>query len=205
MLIYDLEIIRSPKFDPKRPNYKYALGWQDYVGMGIACIGWYDYQTGKSGCNKMDWMEGPDIADIEENKRLFDMFTSADLVIGYNNHKFDDPMMRAHGIAISEFKSYDILTNIYAAVGLSGSWDYKTHGGFSLGAVCEANGIEGKSGNGADAPFDWQDGKYEEVMNYCLHDVNPMTKGLVDKIFCDGGLINPKTKKFVRMAIPWME
>lgn len=203
MLVYDIEIIRSPKFDPKKPNYEYAKGWDDHHGMSIACIGIYDYKDDHLTCVDMSWMENPDGADIHENQWVFELFADADLVIGYNNHRFDDPMMRSHGFNINEFKSYDILANIYAAVGLTGAWDYRTHGGYGLDAVCKANGIEGKSGDGAHAPFDWQDGKKKEVMDYCKNDVQ-ITKDLVDQIFANGGLISPKTGKFVRIAMPYI-
>lgn len=205
MLIYDLEIIRSPKIDPKRPNYAYAKDWDDHIGMGIACIGVYNYATGDLFCQRVDLMGcSPDFADMSEYGKLIRTFQDADLVIGYNNQKFDDPMMKSHGYPIVPYKSYDLLVNIYAAVGLYGAWDYHTHAGYNLDAVCKANGIEGKSGNGADAPFEWQDGKFEHVMEYCKNDVW-ITKLLIDKVFRDGGLISPKTGKFVRISMPFVE
>ena len=197
MIIYDIEIIKSPKFDPKRPHYQYANGWDDRLGMGISCIGYYDYRYTEMAC--YDYDHGNTVS----REAVKDMFESADLVIGYNNHKFDDPMMEAHGIVIPKHKSYDLLTNIYAAVGLTGSWDYKTHGGFSLDSVCKANGIAGKSGDGADAPFEWQDGHCDYVMKYCENDVW-ILKLLIDKVFADGGLINPKTGKFIKIAMPYI-
>ena len=197
MLLYDIEILRSPKFDPKRPQYQYAAGWDDHLGMGITCIGYYNYATGDMGC--YNWDAGSNVS----RQAIKDMFESADMVVGFNNHKFDDVMMNAHGIKIVSHKSYDILVNVYNAAGLSGSWDYKTHGGYSLDAMCKANGLEGKTGNGADAPFEWQDGLHQIVCDYCMNDVM-ITKALMDKIFQDGGLINPKTGKFIRMAMPYI-
>jgi len=195
MLIYDIEIINLPFFDEKKPKYSYANGWEDYVGMGISCIGFFDYADSKANIGCYDFHEW--------KEQLASMFASADMIIGFNNHKFDNPMMKAHGIDIDPMKSYDILENIYAAAGLSGKWDFSTHGGYSLDAVAKANGIIGKSGSGKDAPYMWQDGKHEEVIEYCMNDIR-VTKAVLDRIFETGGLINLKSKKFMRIALPYV-
>ena len=48
MIIYDIETIRpvAPR-DPAEhlPDIEYAADWQDYTGMGIACICAYDAQA----------------------------------------------------------------------------------------------------------------------------------------------------------------
>ena len=49
-----------------------------------------------------------------------------------------------------------------------------------------------KSGHGADAPINWQSGKYGEVIDYCLEDTR-ITKRLVDKVLRFGSLIDPRT------------
>ena len=70
---------------------------------------------------------------------------------------------------------------------------WKTHGGFGLDAVCEANDLGGKTGHGALAPVQWQRGEISAVINYCLMDVK-LTKELFD--LCQKGeVVNPKGGK----------
>jgi hypothetical protein len=65
------------------------------------------------------------------------------------------------------------------------------HAGYGLDAVSIANGVGGKSGNGALAPVLWQQGKRGAVIDYCLRDVM-LTKKCIERALASS-LICPKT------------
>jgi hypothetical protein len=184
MIILDVEtrfpIAKSNEVRDK--NLKYADGFQDYLGMGISVCCAYDYGTDQSHVFLKD--------NLLELKQLI---AETNCVIGFNNHKFDDRLLEAHLVQIPKEKSYDLLAEIMICLKTS---DYK---GLSLGAIAQANGFAGKTGSGADAPKNWQYGKYGDVIRYCLADV-ALTKKLIDKLIRKDFLINPKNggKMWVR-------
>lgn len=51
----------------------------------------------------------------------------------------------------------------------------------SLGALAEANGLAPKAMDGATAPRLWSQGRYADVINYCLGDVL-LTKALFELV-----------------------
>jgi hypothetical protein len=197
MIVYDIEVVKSP-VRGNDPKYQYADGWEDYKGMGIATLVIYDYEEDKTHTIMEEAFS--DSKALTEVQSIFDR---ADVIVGFNILKFDNNLLRAHGIKVDDAKCYDILKQIWYANGLTGTFHPKTHGGYGLDTVSKANGGTGKSEtvSGAQAPFLWQDGKRTEVVEYCIQDVM-VTKGLLDTIFSQGGLINPKTKTFNRIAIP---
>ncbi len=193
MIVYDIECKHSPVIDKKRPKYTYADGWEDYKGMGVAVVSVYDYMTGK-----ISSYNGKSL----KSRKFKDIFEKADIISGFNIKKYDNNMLRAIGIKVDDNKCYDILEQLWFACGLNGEFNRRTHGGFSLDKVLFTNfSGEQKMMNGKNAPFMWQDGKKKEVIDYCEDDVRLETM-VLNKIFENGGLKNPKTKKFVRMALP---
>ena len=57
--------------------------------------------------------------------------------------------------------------------------------------MSKANFGTTKTGNGAMAPIDFQQGRYGSVIDYCLADVR-LTKSLLDKVINNGFLTSPK-------------
>ena len=183
-LIYDCEIVNAiPNRDgSKIDGIVYCEGWRDFANMGVSVTGVYDY--------------------VEDRYRVFckdniteftDLIAARDLCVGFNNIPFDNSLLAA-----SKFwpvpptdKCYDLLRETWAAVGLGSEFNYKTHGGFGLDAMCEKNFGTKKSGNGAFAPVLWQQGKIGEVIDYCLNDVR-LTKQLFDAVRSALPLANPK-------------
>lgn len=120
--------------------------------------------------------------EMEDLQKFVD---SHDVAIGFNNIRFDNNVLQANGVVIQPNKSYDLLKEIYSALG-----SYQK--GCSLDAVVKANfpSSTGKTGDGALAPELWQKGFYTKVIDYCLNDVR-LTKMLVDKILRSGYINNP--------------
>jgi len=185
-IVYDIEILKAI------PNHRqaaldgieYCNGWQDYKGMGIACIGCYDYRYGVSRVFLKD--------NFEEFRVLSN---SVDAVIGFNNGGFDDLLVKeCLGWSIPPERSYDLLSEVWVASGLGRRYAGRQYAGYGLDDLSRANGLKGKTGTGEHAPVAWQRGKLGEVIDYCLNDVW-LTKMLVDHCIEKGFLMSPVTKK----------
>lgn len=206
MIVYDIECIRPPVPRQGQPlgNYLYAQGWEDYKGMGIAVCVWYDYMTDQFYYfTEDDIIKDGNVITYKQNAEIFQStIKQKELVCGFNINKYDNNMLKAHGFNIKDDRCYDIYRHWMQSVGLNPDvWNVKTHSGYSLDAMLSANSFPAKTGNGADAPYMWQDGRKQEVINYCIEDVR-RELWLLNKIFETGGLVSPKTKEYVKMAIP---
>lgn len=177
MFIFDLEIqcgIPPKDVQQRTDGIKYCAGWEDYATMGIACICVWDYTT-----------DSPHVFgehDLEDFQKFVD---SHDVAIGFNNNRFDNNVLKAGGVVIPPNKSYDILAEIYRALG-------SFQKGCRLDDVVKANfpNAIGKTGDGALAPELWQKGFQTRVINYCHNDVR-LTKMIFDKILRSGYIKNP--------------
>lgn len=174
MFVYDLEIIRGIAPSVPKAGIEYCAGWTDYAAMGVACVCVWDYTT-----------DSPHVfgeRDLDDFQKFVDRH---DVAVGFNNNRFDNNVLRAGGVVIQPNKSYDILAEIYHALGT-----YQK--GCRLADVVKANfpNAQGKTGDGAEAPELWQKGFHTRVINYCHNDVR-LTKMIFDKILRSGYLINP--------------
>lgn len=192
MLIYDAETVKAirSKKRPPIPSIKYCGGWRDFEGMGISCIGVYDYDEDRYRVFLED--------NFDEFARLIE---STDMVIGFNNLAFDDPLVAATcGVELPSEKSYDLLAQIWIGAGLSYKFSYPSHLGFGLAACCEVNFGVTKSGHGDLAPIQWQKGERGAVIDYCLNDVW-LTKRLFDLVATKGEIVSPKGGNGTRIQV----
>lgn len=196
MLIYDIEIancIPNPK-QPKDPNLCYCKGWDDHKGMGISCIACYDY------------LEDRYRLFMHDNREAFEdliltMISAGGFIIGFNSMQFDNRVIHHSGwfenLELLHIWTYDLLQEIWrAATGITGyveEFDYTVHAGYGLDQMVRANGLtKGKTGHGAIAPIDYQQGNYGSLIDYCLADVWN-TKKLFDHLLATNGrLKSPK-------------
>ena len=162
--------------------------------------------------------------------RAVELFSEHDLIAGFNHKRFDNLLMKQYlGIDLErrvkvpvissgagdngnlQFaddrewavrRHYDVLEQIWLAKGLDPNrFDFKTHGGVGLDAVCEKNFGFKKTGSGANAPFLWLAGRRGEVVDYCLNDVW-LTKRLVYEVIFGGELIDPTSGKALVLKQP---
>ena len=179
LIIYDTEIrhgVATPD-NPPQNGYRYAKGWTDFEGMGIACICAFDIA------------EAQYRVFLEDNFNAFQqLIDERDAVLGFNNWRFDDRLLRANGFHIPRGKSHDLAAAIWQAAGIPQGEHPK---GLSLDACCKSHGLPTKNGNGADAPQDFQSGRIGRVIDYCLNDVR-CTLHLHRYITRSGGLIDPR-------------
>lgn len=185
-LIYDIEIVNAIPLRKEAPIYgiSYCAGWQDHANMGISVIGGYETDTGRYRV----WC-------ADNREEFFEVADKAELLVTFNGIGFDDKVIRA--CWSNDFdpgqKSYDLLVEIWRAAGLGPTFDYRTHGGYGLDAMCEKNFGLRKTGNGALAPVLWQQGKVGQVIDYCLNDIR-MTAPLFDCAVIGQPLMDPNNE-----------
>jgi len=122
------------------------------------------------GCLIVDDNE-PDFYQEDDIHDLFGRLDEIDVIVGHNLLGFDYTVLNAY----ADFdvcrryapKTRDTLQMIYR--------DTKVR--VSLNNLAKNNVGGAKSGNGADMPKWWREGRHEEVMKYCAHDVE-LTKAV---------------------------
>lgn len=188
-IIFDCEIKHGVITDnnPAQPGYQYSDGWQDYIGMGVSVICAYDVTSGRARTfcddNFDAWRE---------------LCKRSERIVSFNGTQFDNPLLEANGLGFDPDKSLDIAALIWRAAGVPEGDHPK---GLGLDALCKANNIPGKTGNAADAPQDWQDGKVGTVIDYCQGDVESTLK-LYEEIVMTGNLIDPRTFECLAVRLP---
>jgi len=193
-LFYDCEIVNLIP-DRKTPNdskYTYCKGWGDYANMGISVLGFH------SSFDGLGHILGKCMRTHYQTIDFNSYIKAHDFVIGFNSKSFDDKLCICNGIQIKTH--YDLLDQIRLAAFGTTAWQ-GTPGGstYTLGAIAAANGMA-KTGSGELAPKLWQDGKKQEVINYCLNDVQ-----LTFDIFnlgINGMLIDPNNQKLLTIPMP---
>lgn len=188
LVIYDTEIINAvPPSNPALcdPGISYCKGWDDKAGMGISVITAYDVAEAR-----------PRVFMLDNLEAFAHLIAERDAVVGFNNHRFDDPLLEANGIAVGE--SIDLAALIWRAAGIEDGAHPK---GLGLDALCRANGIPGKSGSGSDAPYWFQLGFYGALVDYCLTDTL-RTLQLYRHLVGTGGCIDPRTGNPLSVSVP---
>jgi hypothetical protein len=194
ILIYDCEIIKAIR-DPKKVDLaqiEYCNGWDDYENMGISVIGVNFISEEGDAIFNHNATLNRDLG-INAFQQGLDV---ADVLVGFNNQSFDDKLIKANGFTIPEcIVNYDLLAEIWEGAGLGRTFVYQTHAGFGLDAICKANGLGEKSGDGATAAVLWQKGKHQEVIDYCENDIR-LTRKLFDLIQETGEIKDPREDNF---------
>ena len=159
ILFYDCEIARCipDKYEENLEGYEYCSGWSDFANMRVACVGVF-------------W-NNQYLSFFEDTLPAFqEIVNQAETIVGFNSVSFDDELMEANGIKIKT--TYDLLCEVRVASGQPPFYTPGlTRGGYNLDAIAAANLGKKKTGSGALAPILWQQGKKDEVVAYCLNDV----------------------------------
>ena len=178
-IVLDLEIANE---------ISHVITWDRTDLMKIACVVVYHYNH-----NMFEIFSEHDI------DRLRSLIITSDLIVGYNIIKFDLPIIfgERSGRSYSDIHVFDILASICKNLGLDPREFSNAHKGWSLNAVAKATLGMQKSGQGAIAPVLWKQGRYIEVINYCMHDVM-LTRNLYDHIKQEGWAASATTRTSVR-------
>lgn len=194
VLIIDAEIKKGilGRGETPKLGIDYCEGWRDFKGMGMSVLGGYQ-----------SWDEAYRTWDCHEKslESLQHAMSEAEYIVTFNGRSFDGPLLDEFGVHIPQDKHVDLLAAIWEAHGLGWPFKYPSHAGYGLDACCLANDIPGKTGNGALAPVMWQQGRWMEVVDYCLHDIW-MTLRLT-RLCLAGHFISPKSGHSERVRLPF--
>jgi DEAD/DEAH box helicase domain-containing protein len=127
-------------------------GWDKKGAMGIS-LG-VTYSTASNCYEIFSEKRVPDLVDL---------LTRADLVVGYNNRRFDYEVLMGYTILDlpHQLPTLDLLEVVEKAAGHR----------LSLDTVAQATLGIGKTGDGLDAIRWWREGKIMEIAEYCCFDV----------------------------------
>jgi len=127
-------------------------GWDKKGAMGIS-LG-VTYSTASNCYEIFSEKRVPDLVDL---------LIRADLVVGYNNRRFDYEVLMGYTILDlpHQLPTLDLLEVVEKAAGHR----------LSLDTVAQATLGIGKTGDGLDAIRWWREGKIMEIAEYCCFDV----------------------------------
>jgi uncharacterized protein YprB with RNaseH-like and TPR domain len=118
---------------------------------------------------------------FSENRvpELIETLSKADLVVGYNNRRFDYEVLMGYTILdlAHHLPTLDLLEVVERAAGHR----------LSLDAIATATLGVGKTGDGLDAIRWWREGKLMEIAQYCCFDVK-VTKLVHEYVMSHGEL-----------------
>ena len=158
--VFDAEI--------KKPIEACSRGWQSHDEMGLSCLVIFDYESMRYR-----------VFDDRNIAEALAILTGFDYVVGFNTVNFDWKLLKATysqlypGVFDQKgSQDFDILREIWVSLNLNPDvFVPRTHGGYKLDDVArETIGLE-KSGNGANAPILYQEGRIAELIDYCVQDV----------------------------------
>jgi len=172
-IVFDLETQRSADE---------VGGWGNIKAMGLAWAVAYRFP----GDEWLDFAE----KDVD---RLIDVLKTADLVIGFNQIRFDYEVLRGYsGFDFRMLPSYDILVHVTNALGHRLKLNSLALG--TLGATKSADGLQSLEW--------WRNGEIEKVAEYCRQDVE-VTRDLFYYILEHGYLLfEKKGIGLVRVSLP---
>ena len=126
------------------------VGSRDAKKLHISCIGMYSYNE-----QRLIGFKEHELGDFW--RRL----ERCQLLIGFNNHGFDDQVCSTYFPEMGKVPSFDILAVVYRSLGFR----------IKLDNLAKATLGVGKTGDGLDAVRLYADGKIDELVSYCLNDV----------------------------------
>jgi hypothetical protein len=164
-LVIDLETKRS--FDEVGGSHNKAK-------MGVSVVGAYHYDEDKY------------VAYREEHfSELTNVLKEAELVIGFNLHGFDYPVLASEiGDFVYNLPTLDLMMQAQKAIGQR----------VSLDSIAKATLGMGKSGSGLDALEYHRAGNWEKLERYCLEDVK-LTKDIYEYAKKNGHVLFQKGYK----------
>ena len=174
--VFDLEI--------KKPIEECSGGWGSYGEMGVSVLCLYDYLTGRYR-----------VFDDHNMREGLEILALHDIVVGFNTVNFDWRVLQAtYPQMVRVSRDFDILREIWKSRGLDPDhFDYRTHGGFKLDDVAyDTIGLR-KTGNGAHAPLLYKEGRWAELVDYCLQDVK-LEKEVFEFIVSNGYIIRHQNR-----------
>ncbi|MBS1262237.1 MAG: DEAD-box ATP-dependent RNA helicase CshE [Calditrichaeota bacterium] len=130
---------------------------------------------------------------FEESRagELIDRLQRAELVVGFNNKRFDNAVLSAYTSAdLRELKSLDLLEEIVTRHGFRVKLDQLAHA--TLGARKTADGLQALAW--------WKQGKIQQIIDYCKVDVD-VTAKLFDYVLEHGYALLERNRRRARLPL----
>lgn len=128
---------------------------------------------------------------LEELSELEADLKQANLLVGFNNDHFDTPILNKYfNLDLFSIASFDILREFRA----------KTGKRLGLDAIASMTLGSSKSGTGSNAMLLYQEGKLQELADYCLNDVK-LTKDIFEYCILQKHLIYPSKDGWLRLKV----
>src|SRR3989344_49352 len=119
--------------------------------LGISVVGLYSYESDRY----YTFLE-------QELDTLFRILEHSSLIIGFNIHSFDLPVLQPYYVGtLAQFATFDIMDEVKNAVGRR----------LALNDLASETLHVKKSGHGLLAVNYYNEGKWDELKRYCLDDV----------------------------------
>lgn len=166
--VFDLEIVNAipTKGVALERDIHYCGGWGDHAGMGVAVL----VAKRLDNTDTRIFIGAPvkaseiRISYYFLNPHFRQFVEEAELLVGYGSRHFDAKVLAAQGFIIPEKKHFDFLLEIKKAL-----HNYAPKG-YKLNDLSKRCGGPPKSEDGALAPFYWQRGYKQRVIDYCTTD-----------------------------------
>lgn len=182
-----LKAVEDECINPITGNpYIFCAGWEDYEGMGLSVVGVRDCLTRQYLAFTHDQLD-----DLQE------LIRQRDFLIGFNSVRFDNRLLKAQGLELKP--TFDILRALWRSSGLDPNEFTDNHKGYGLEQLAILNRVGRKTGKGANAPMLWQQGRKQEVIEYCIHDVELLRQVLYKAII--GQLVHPISGERIKLNV----
>lgn len=168
-LVFDLET-QNFFTDPE-------VGWNNFAALRISGVGVYSYLR-----DEYSFFEEQEMADVAR------LFRDARRLVGFSINRYDIPVLQAYFGRLAE----GLRPNLWQKerIDLLEELELRTGERVSLGRLAEANLGIGKERHGSEAIALYQEGRMDELKEYCLKDVE-LTKRLYDLSRDQGHLFMP--------------
>lgn len=166
--------------DIETKNTFHEVGRDNFDKLDISFIGIYSYEKNEY----FSFFEH----QIDE---AGEMLRSASLLVGFSINRFDIPVLKRYFAVpeVSSDKSFDIYT--ISRYDILDEIEMQLGRRISLNVLAKANlGVE-KTHHSLEAPILYNEGRLEELKDYCLNDVK-ITKELYDLTRSKGRLLVPQ-------------
>lgn len=127
--------------------------------LGISVVGIYDYSTDQYRCYRE-----------HEFGELQNLLIDASLIVGFNHIGFDMPVLQPYlSVDVNQLPCFDIMASLQEILGHR----------VGLDSIATATLGMGKIASGLDAIKYYNEGRWDELEEYCLKDVE-VTKDVFD-------------------------
>lgn len=173
--------------DIETKNTFQDVGGQDHLtDLKISFVGVYSYRKN----SYLSFFEN----ELEE---LAPLLQNAGLIVGFSSNRFDIPILNEYfPFNLKAIESLDILDDIEQKLGHR----------VSLNQLAQTNLKTGKTAHGLEAIKFYNEGRLEDLKNYCLNDVK-ITKDLYELGLKQGHLLVPTNHgaEIVKVNFNWNE